>query len=71
MNKKEFRLVALSNVTQEHIERARKIVPIVSVRIAIALRTGNGTTWSIIASAAELLLFRGFRWGQAKLPATY
>jgi len=27
-----IRLVALSNVTQEHIERARKIVPIVSVQ---------------------------------------
>lgn len=28
----KIRLVALSNVTQEHIERARKIVPIVSVQ---------------------------------------
>src|SRR5271168_539767 len=30
-NEGKIRLVALSNVTQEHIERARKIVPIVSV----------------------------------------
>lgn len=30
--KGKIRLVALSNVTQEHIERARKIVPIVSVQ---------------------------------------
>jgi aryl-alcohol dehydrogenase-like predicted oxidoreductase len=28
----KIRLVALSNVTREHIERARKIVPIVSVQ---------------------------------------
>jgi aryl-alcohol dehydrogenase-like predicted oxidoreductase len=28
----KIRLVALSNVTQEHIERARKIIPIVSVQ---------------------------------------
>jgi aryl-alcohol dehydrogenase-like predicted oxidoreductase len=28
----KIRLVALSNVTQEHIERARRIVPIVSVQ---------------------------------------
>ena len=31
-NDGKLRLVALSNVTQEHIERARKIVPIVSVQ---------------------------------------
>jgi pyridoxine 4-dehydrogenase len=31
-NECKIRLVALSNVTQEHIERARKIVPIVSVQ---------------------------------------
>jgi len=31
-NEEKIRLVALSNVTQEHIERARKIVPIVSVQ---------------------------------------
>jgi len=31
-NEGKTRLVALSNVTQEHIERARKIVPIVSVQ---------------------------------------
>jgi pyridoxine 4-dehydrogenase len=31
-NESKIRLVALSNVTQEHIERARKIIPIVSVQ---------------------------------------
>src|SRR5205823_12019202 len=31
-NEGKIRFVALSNVTQEHIERARKIVPIVSVQ---------------------------------------
>jgi pyridoxine 4-dehydrogenase len=31
-NDGKIRLVALSNVTQEHIERARRIVPIVSVQ---------------------------------------
>jgi pyridoxine 4-dehydrogenase len=31
-NEGKIRLVALSNITQEHIERARKIVPIVSVQ---------------------------------------
>src|SRR5208282_2753751 len=31
-NEGKIRLVALSNVTQEHIERARKIVPIISVQ---------------------------------------
>jgi len=31
-NEGKISLVALSNVTQEHIERARKIVPIVSVQ---------------------------------------
>jgi aryl-alcohol dehydrogenase-like predicted oxidoreductase len=31
-NEGKIRLVALSNVTQEHIERARKIVPIVSIQ---------------------------------------
>jgi pyridoxine 4-dehydrogenase len=31
-NERKIRLVGLSNVTQEHIERARKIVPIVSVQ---------------------------------------
>src|ERR1700757_3087591 len=30
-NEGKIRLVALSNVTQEHIERARRIIPIVSV----------------------------------------
>jgi pyridoxine 4-dehydrogenase len=31
-NESKIRLVALPNVTQEHIERARRIVPIVSVQ---------------------------------------
>jgi aryl-alcohol dehydrogenase-like predicted oxidoreductase len=31
-NEGKIRLIALSNVTQEHVERARKIVPIVSVQ---------------------------------------
>src|SRR2546423_3452708 len=31
-NQRKIRLVALSNVTREHIERARKIVPIASVQ---------------------------------------
>jgi len=31
-NEGKIRLIALSNVTQEHIERARRIVPIVSVQ---------------------------------------
>src|SRR5437660_2963544 len=31
-NEGKIRLIALSNVTQEHIERARKIVPVVSVQ---------------------------------------
>ena len=31
-NESKIRLVGLSNVTQEHIERARKIVPVVSVQ---------------------------------------
>jgi len=31
-NEGKIRLVALSNVTQEHVERARKIIPIVSVQ---------------------------------------
>jgi aryl-alcohol dehydrogenase-like predicted oxidoreductase len=31
-NEGKIRLVALSNVTQEHIERARKIIPIASVQ---------------------------------------
>jgi len=31
-NEGKIRLVALSNVTQEHVERARRIVPIVSVQ---------------------------------------
>jgi pyridoxine 4-dehydrogenase len=31
-NEGKIRLIGLSNVTQEHIERARKIVPIVSVQ---------------------------------------
>jgi aryl-alcohol dehydrogenase-like predicted oxidoreductase len=31
-NQGKIRLIGLSNVTQEHIERARKIVPIVSVQ---------------------------------------
>jgi pyridoxine 4-dehydrogenase len=31
-NEGKIRMVALSNVTQEHVERARKIVPIVSVQ---------------------------------------
>ncbi len=39
-------------------------------RTVIALRIANGITWWIIVSAMELPLFRGFHWGQAKLPAT-
>ena len=31
-NEEKIRLIALSNVTREHLERARKIVPIVSVQ---------------------------------------
>jgi aryl-alcohol dehydrogenase-like predicted oxidoreductase len=58
-NEGKIRLVALSNVTQEHIERARKIVPSFPSRTAIASQTANGTTWWIIVSAMELLLFLG------------
>jgi len=54
-NEGKIRLIGLSNVTQEHIERARKIVPSFLCRIAIALPTVNGTTWWITASATDCL----------------
>ena len=43
----KIRLVALSNVTVEHIERARKIVPIVSAIIASAMgsHSSRGSRW--------------------------
>jgi len=46
----KIRLVALSNVTQEHIERARKIVPIVSVQNRYSFADRE---WDYVASYCE------------------
>ena len=46
----KIRLVALSNVTQEHIERARKIVPIVSVQNRYSLADRE---WDYVVSYCE------------------
>jgi pyridoxine 4-dehydrogenase len=47
----KIRLVALSNVTQEHIERARKIVPIVSVQNRYSFADRE---WDYVVSYCEL-----------------
>jgi len=60
----KIRLIGLSNVTQEHIERARKIVPIVSVQNRY-MPIANGTTSRIIANATRWRSSRGFRLGVA------
>ena len=49
-NEGKIRLVALSNVTQEHIERARKIVPIVSVQNRYSLADRE---WDYIVEYCE------------------
>jgi aryl-alcohol dehydrogenase-like predicted oxidoreductase len=46
----KIRLVALSNVTQEHIERARKIVPIVSVQNRYSFADRE---WDYVANYCE------------------
>jgi aryl-alcohol dehydrogenase-like predicted oxidoreductase len=69
-NEGKIRLVALSNVTQDHIERAAKSSLSPLCRIATALPTASGITWWIIVSTTGLPLFRGSPWEQAKLLAT-
>jgi pyridoxine 4-dehydrogenase len=69
-NEGKIRLVALSNVTQEHIERAAKSSLSPLCGIATALSTASGITWWIIVSTTGLPLFRGSPWEQAKLLAT-
>ncbi len=69
-NEGKIRLVALSNVTQEHIERARRIVPIVSVQNRYSFADRE---WDYVVDYCErngIALFLGSHWGQAKLPAT-
>jgi len=41
----KIRHIGLSNVTKEHIERARKVCPMFPCRTATALPTANGITW--------------------------
>jgi pyridoxine 4-dehydrogenase len=64
----KIRLVALSNVTQEHIERARKIVPIVSVQNRYSFADRE---WDYVVSycnSMESPLFPGSPSAQAGLP---
>jgi pyridoxine 4-dehydrogenase len=49
-NEGKIRLVALSNVTQEHIERARKVVPIVSVQNRYSFADRE---WDYVAAYCE------------------
>jgi aryl-alcohol dehydrogenase-like predicted oxidoreductase len=49
-NEGKIRLVALSNVTKEHIERARKIVPIVSVQNRYSFADRE---WDYVANYCE------------------
>jgi hypothetical protein len=67
----KIRLVGLSNVTQEHIERARKIVPIVSVqnRYSFADREWD-YLWTIV-NETESFSSRGFRWARAEWRARF
>jgi len=68
-NEGKIRLVALSNVTQEHIERARRIVPIVSVQNRYSFADRE---WDYVVNFCErngIALFPGSHWEQAKLPA--
>ena len=55
----KIRLVALSNVTQEHIERARKIVPIVSVQNRYSFADRE---WDYVVSYCERNGYRSIPW---------
>ena len=68
-NEGKIRLVALSNVTQEHIERARKIVPIVSVQNRYSFADRE---WDYVVDYCErngIAFIPWFPLGQGKLPA--
>jgi len=64
----KIRLIALSNVTQEHIERARRSSLLSPYRTATALRTAMDYVVDY-CDAMELLLFLGSLWELVKLPA--
>src|SRR5215475_7681268 len=58
----KIRFVALSNVTKEHIERARKIVPIVSVQNRYGFADREWTMSWTTANAVGLRSSRGPLW---------
>jgi aryl-alcohol dehydrogenase-like predicted oxidoreductase len=63
----KIRLVALSNVTREHVERAQKIVrrsP--RCKIVTASPTANGILSSTTANSTASFLSRGSRWPRAR-----
>jgi hypothetical protein len=67
----KIRLVGLSNVTREHIERARKIVPIVSVQNRYSFADREWITWWTIVSKIKLRSSHGSRWERAESPAKF
>jgi len=69
-NEGKIRLIGLSNVTQEHIERARKIVPIVSVQNRYSFADREWDYVVDYCERTELRLFPGSLWGRAELRAT-
>ena len=62
----KIRHVALSNVTQEHIERAAKSSPSSLCKTATASPTANGITWSGIASRTVSPSCPGLRWAKTE-----
>jgi len=64
-------MVALSNVTQEHIERDRRIVPIVSVQNRYSFADRE---WDYVVDYCEhngIVFIPWFRLGRAGLPVRF
>ena len=60
----KIRMVGLSNVTREHIERARRIAPIVSVQNRYSFADRE---WDYVVDYCErngIAFIPGFRWGR-------
>ena len=63
----KINMVGLSNVTREHVERARRLFRLLPCRIATASPIANGILLWTSASRKGLPLSRGSRWAPGKL----
>src|SRR5206468_11356184 len=67
-NEGKIRLIALSNVTREHIERARKIVPIVSVQNRYSFADREWESVVDYCDAEHIAFIPWFPLGAGRLP---